>query len=219
MSSTTTTRRQTVAGAYAQIEALRNEVNGNFARLFEALNVGQPAEKATKASKKASKATGTKAAPKATTKKAKGTKGSQTRETLSRTEFNRTVTAKARLAGKVNGTSVYRTVLNSWAQVQELREQGHTPDQVLEALTQGKASKKGKKAKVTAPVVAEVRRSQKAKVTTTTVAASKPRNAQGQITPKEEWSLRESLAETGKYDREEIDAKVAEARALGLIGA
>lgn len=217
MSNTTTTRRQTVAGAYAQIEALRNEVNGNFARLFEALNVDQPAEKATKASKKAStKATSTKAAPKATTKKAKGTKGSQTRETLSRTEFNRTVTAKARLAGKINGTSVYRTVLNSWAQVQELREQGHTPDQVLEVLTQGK---KGKKAKVTAPVVAEVKRSQKAKVTSTTVAASKPRNAQGQITPKEEWALRESLAETGKYDREEIDTKVAEARALGLIGA
>lgn len=46
-----------------------------------------------------------------------------------------------------------------------------------------------------------------------------PRDALGRVTPKAEWPLREALAETGKYDRKEIDAKVAEARAMDLIPA
>ena len=60
------------------------------------------------------------AAPKAPTK------GSQTRETLSRKEWNRTLTAKARLAG--GGT--YKAVLADWDGVQAMRET-HTPDEVL----------------------------------------------------------------------------------------
>ena len=43
--------------------------------------------------------------------------------------------------------------------------------------------------------------------------AESPRRANGTIPPRKEWALREMLAETGKYDRHEIDAKVEEAYA------
>lgn len=46
------------------------------------------------------------------------------------------------------------------------------------------------------------------------VGADAPRRADGTVTPKREWALREHLAETGQYDRFEIDAKVAEAMAV-----
>lgn len=64
-----------------------------------------------------------------------------------------------------------------------------------------KGSKKGAKrtrqvAKVDADAPAKVR------------PADGPRDAQGRITPRSEWALRESLAETGKFDRFEIDAAV-----------
>ena len=36
-----------------------------------------------------------------------------------------------------------------------------------------------------------------------------PRNAQGRPTPKREWKLRHALAETGTFDRDEVDAQVA----------
>lgn len=38
--------------------------------------------------------------------------------------------------------------------------------------------------------------------------ASGPRDAAGHITPKNEWTAREALAMTGRYDRKEIDAFV-----------
>lgn len=44
-----------------------------------------------------------------------------------------------------------------------------------------------------------------------------PRRANGTITPKREWALREQLAETGKYDRFQIDKKVKKALKQGLI--
>lgn len=40
-------------------------------------------------------------------------------------------------------------------------------------------------------------------------ASEAPRRADGTITPKSEWALRESLAESGRFDRHEIDAIVA----------
>lgn len=40
--------------------------------------------------------------------------------------------------------------------------------------------------------------------------ASAPRRADGTITPESEWVAREALAETGKFDRFEIDAFIAD---------
>lgn len=57
----------------------------------------------------------------------KPTKGSQTRETLSRKDWNRTLTCKAKLAG--GGT--YKAVLAGWDQVTEARDAGMTPDEAL----------------------------------------------------------------------------------------
>lgn len=71
---------------------------------------------------------------KASTRKpaAKVTKGAQTRESLSRKDWNRTLTAKAKLAGKYDdGTSVYAYVIANWDEVQGQREAGMTPDEVL----------------------------------------------------------------------------------------
>lgn len=73
-----------------------------------------PAKKATR-----------KPAKKATTKAP--TKGSQTRETLSRKDFNRTVTTKARLAGG----ATYKLVIANWDVVSEARDAGMTPDEVI----------------------------------------------------------------------------------------
>lgn len=70
------------------------------------------------------------------------------------------------------------------------------------AMVEAKAPK-AKTTKRTKRVVAEVKADAPAK------AADAPRNARGHITPRSEWALRENLAETGKFDRHEIDAIVA----------
>lgn len=69
-----------------------------------------------------------------------------------------------------------------------------------------KASKKGSK---TEKVAAKVEADSPAKVR----AADGPRRADGSITPKTQWDLRESLADSGKFDRHEIDAIVEPGRA------
>lgn len=69
-----------------------------------------------------------------------------------------------------------------------------------------KASKKAKGAQVVA-VVADTTPARNV----SHVAADAPRRADGTITPKREWALREQLALTGKYDRNQIDKKVAKA--------
>lgn len=121
--STTTTTRKTVAGAYAEIASLRASVEANFDALFAALGVDActPAKTAP-----ARKAPARKAQPKKAPKKP-ATKGAQTRETLSRKDWNRTLTAKARFAGG----KTYKRVLDAWADVQEAREAGMTPDEAL----------------------------------------------------------------------------------------
>lgn len=72
----------------------------------------------------------------------------------------------------------------------------------------------GKTDTPTAPVVAaKVEGKAPAKPLTPAQQAHRdaPRRADGTCPPKREWALRESLAESGKFDRHEIDAKVAEA--------
>lgn len=118
-----TTARKTVAGAYAQIESLRTSTEANFERLFVALGV--EAQTPAKTTRKAKPAQARKATKKAAPKVV--TKGAQTRETLSRKAWNRTLTAKARFAGG----KTYASVVANWAQAQEAREAGMTPDQAL----------------------------------------------------------------------------------------
>lgn len=115
-----TTTRKTVASAHARIDALDAKLD----QILAVLEAREPAK--------------TVRAPKARKAKAdpKPTKGAQTRETLSRTEWNRTLTAKARLAGKYDkgarkGTSVYAFVVAAWDQAQKSREAGMTPDEAL----------------------------------------------------------------------------------------
>lgn len=86
-----------------------------------------PAKAARPTRKATPKAAPKKRAPKKAAKAKAPTKGSQTRETLSRKEWNRTLTAKARLAGG----DTYRRVQDAWAEVQEARKDGFTPDGVL----------------------------------------------------------------------------------------
>lgn len=129
----TNTARKTVAGAYAEISTLRTEIaalNTTSARILALLESSAPAV-VTPAAKAPAKKTTRKPAKKATTPKV--TKGAQTREALPRKVWNKTLTTKARLAGKLyGGQSVYSAVIADWGFVQEQREAGMTPDQVLE---------------------------------------------------------------------------------------
>lgn len=107
--------RTTLASTNARIDALESKIDS----ILTLLEANAPAKR-TPARKSAPK-------PKASTTKApKVTKGAQTRETLPRSQWNRTLTAKARLAGG----DTYARVLADWTKVQSLRET-HTPDQVL----------------------------------------------------------------------------------------
>ena len=75
-----------------------------------------------------------KAAPKPAPR-AHVTKGAQAKADLGRKAWNRTVTAKARLMGRhADGRSVYAHVTDAWVDVQAMRAQGMTPDEVLAKL-------------------------------------------------------------------------------------
>ena len=80
-----------------------------------------PARKKTTPQKAAAKKVAPKPAP----------KGAQSVETLSRKDWNRTLTTKARFAGG----DAYKRVLDGWAIAQDMRAKGATPDAALEALT------------------------------------------------------------------------------------
>lgn len=80
---------------------------------------------------KSAKKVAAKVQPKAA---AKPTKGAQSRETLSRKDWNKTLATKARLAGSRPGKadeSVYSAIMRDWALIQAKREAGITPDAVL----------------------------------------------------------------------------------------
>lgn len=79
-----------------------------------------------------------------------------------------------------------------------------------------KAAKKARKAQEAAQAVAVIVPSEPAKAKPLTPAQEAridaPRRADGTMTPRSEWALREALAMTGKYDRYEVDALVEQAR-------
>lgn len=116
--------RTTLAQYALDTDARLARIEAGLERLIAAqLDPKAPARNATR------KVTRKVAKPKAV---AKPTKGAQTRETLSRKEWNRTLTAKARLAGRYDtGDSVYAYVLANWDEAQTAREAGMTPDEFL----------------------------------------------------------------------------------------
>lgn len=100
----------------------------DLADVLDAMSAPAPAKTTRKAAPKA--APRPKVAAKVVT--TAPAKGAQTRESLSRKEWNRTLTAKARLAGKTGtGSSVYSVVLANWADAQEAAKAGVTPDAFL----------------------------------------------------------------------------------------
>src|SRR5690606_19974044 len=94
----------------------------------EALLTAKAPAKATSKAKSKGKP---KAAPKPATKGSRAVgKGSG----LSRKDWNKTLVTRARFAGKKGGESVYSQVISRWAEVQGLRNEGLTPDEVLAQL-------------------------------------------------------------------------------------
>lgn len=109
--------RMTIATTNARIDAMDARLDEVLALLraqAPAKTVRTPARKAT--SKKAPVA--------------KVTKGAQTREVLSRKDWNRTLTTKARFMGG----PAYKTLLASWDEAQTARDAGMTPDEALASI-------------------------------------------------------------------------------------
>ena len=80
-----------------------------------------------KKSNKPSKARSSKGA----SKKGKSAIKSAKSQPMTRKAWNHALTTKARFAGKRNGESVYSLVIAGWAEVQEARQNGMTPDEAL----------------------------------------------------------------------------------------
>lgn len=129
------TARTTVAQVSARVDALESQVSAmadTLSRIEVLLTAQAPAKVTTPAparKKTTTRKTAAKKAPVAKT--APATKGAQTRETLSRKDWNRTLTTKARFAG------AYAGVLAQWDRAQDMRAAGKTPDEVLDLLTAG----------------------------------------------------------------------------------
>ena len=130
--------RMTVAQVATDVAALAEAVASMNATLMTLVPVVEslaqerakvtapaPARKKTTPKKPAAKKVAPKPAPKP------APKGAQSVETLSRRDWNRTLTTKARFAGG----DAYKRVLDGWAIAQDMRAKGATPDAALEALT------------------------------------------------------------------------------------
>lgn len=116
--------RTTVASLKSEFDAFRAEQtahNAQILALLEDLKPAAPAKPVTRKATKARKAPAKKAAP--------VTKGTQTRETLSRKDWNRTLTTLAKTQPK--GSGAYALVIASWADMQEARDAGMTPREAL----------------------------------------------------------------------------------------
>lgn len=133
MARTTLTTR--VTAIESEIAAMRQEQRDFQAQVLAALNPAAPAvtpaqPAAPKAPRKARKA----AQPKAAAPLPKGVRTVRAAGgTLSRTEWNRTLTCLAKTrTGKDSGA--YKHVLAVWDLVQEARAEGYTPREVLVSL-------------------------------------------------------------------------------------
>ena len=126
--------RMTVAQVATDVAALAEAVASMNATLMTLVPVveglAQERAKVTAPAPARKKSTPKKAAAKKVAPKP-APKGAQSVETLSRKDWNRTLTTKARFAGG----DAYKRVLDGWAIAQDMRAKGATPDAALEALT------------------------------------------------------------------------------------
>lgn len=123
--STRVTLTTRVSALEADVAALRAEQaaqTGLLTAIAAKLDAGAPA-KATPARKAPAKPKARKAAPKPPAK------GAQTRETLSRKDWNRTLTTLAKTQPK--GSGAYKAVLDAWDVASEARDAGMTPREAL----------------------------------------------------------------------------------------
>lgn len=120
-----TSTRPTLTVRVSALESDLRETQAGVNLLLAHFGLDQPA-KVTAPKAPAKKAPAKRKPAKKVTAKAP-TKGAQTLETLSRKEWNRTLTAKAKLAGG----DTYKRVLADWNLVQSARNAQYTPDQAL----------------------------------------------------------------------------------------
>lgn len=116
-----TNTRITVKSLSARVDTLDASLE-RIEGMLALLVADAPAKPQPKAARKPAKRK-----PAAKKAPAKVAKGAQTRESLSRKDWNRTLTAKAKFAGG----DTYKRVLASWADMQEARDNGYTPDEAL----------------------------------------------------------------------------------------
>lgn len=129
MSTNARTARTTVASLAAEFRTFaqaQQAHNAAVTAILASLTDSSPASVTTKSSP-AKKAVTRKPAKKAAAKPAP--KGAQTRETLSRKDWNRTLTTLAKTQPK--GSGAYALVLASWSDMQEARDAGMTPREAL----------------------------------------------------------------------------------------
>ena len=122
--------RITVAAVAQDVAAIRTEVSAltDAVKALTALVTAESPAKVTARKPAKKTAPAKKAAP---VKVAAPTKGSQTRETLTRKQWNATLSAKARFSGG----STYKDALARWSEIQDLRNNGATPDEALFAIS------------------------------------------------------------------------------------
>lgn len=120
-----TSTRVTVASLSARIDTMEALADERHAQIIALLTPEAPAKVTKPVTRKPRTA-----AKKTPAKKAKpAPKGAQTRETLSRKDWNRTLTTLAKTQPKGSGT--YAAVLAAWSEVSVWRDQGMTPAEVL----------------------------------------------------------------------------------------
>ncbi len=127
-------QQQTLTARVDALESGMTELRSDVKAILAALTTDQPAKPERKTT--ARKAPARKAPAKKTPAKP-ALKGAQTRETLSRKDWNRTLTTLAKTQPK--GSGAYKAVLAAWDQASEARDAGMTPQEAL-ALILGGAS-------------------------------------------------------------------------------
>lgn len=131
------TARTTVAQVSARVDALESQVSAmadTLSRIEVLLTAQAPAKVTTPAPARKKASTPRKAvakkAPAKVAKTAPAPKSAQTRETLSRKDWNRTLTTKARFAGG----DAYKRVTAAWDLATQYRNAGATPEEAMTAI-------------------------------------------------------------------------------------
>lgn len=204
---------RTAAAAHTRLDAIESKVD----RILAALEAGKSEAPVTRSTtRKATRKPATRSTKAAAPKAAAPTRFLTTR---SREEFIAAHEwAQAGMSTKALAEAVLlegEVLVKGWAIGPRRTEMVLTGEALVDADV--KPAKKARKAKKPVkPATKAPAKKVAAKVEADTPAkahaSSGPRDALGHITPKAEWAMREALAETGKFDRHEIDAIVASTR-------